>query len=59
MNGKILDYEAKRIFDEGRTVEREEQKKALETSTKKQAEAMLLDKMDFALIQKYTNLSLE
>ncbi|MBQ7606681.1 MAG: hypothetical protein IJU76_01685 [Desulfovibrionaceae bacterium] len=29
MNGKILDYEAKRIFDEGRTVEREEQKKLL------------------------------
>jgi hypothetical protein len=54
MGGKILEYEAKTIWQEGR----DEERKLATAEREERAKDMLRDRMEMSLVEKYTHLSM-
>lgn len=59
MFGKIVDYEAKRIYNEGYNLGKDDgYNLGREAEKEENAKAMLRDKVDPSIIEKYTKLAL-
>ena len=66
MGGKVLEYEAKTIWNEGRDEGisigldrgRNEERQLAQAETEERAKDMLRDRMELSLIEKYTHLSM-
>ena len=62
MRGKIIDYEAKTIRNEGISIGidrgRNEERKLAQAETEERAKDMIRDRMELPLVEKYTHLSM-
>ena len=62
MGGKVIEYEAKTIRNEGRnegiSIGRDEERKLAQAETEERAKDMIRDRMELPLVEKYTHLSM-
>ena len=58
MGGKVLEYEAKTIWNEGRNEGISIGLQRAMTETEERAKDMLRDRMELSLVEKYTHLSM-